>query len=419
MMKKMKKLYIISALFIGALAFTACEEQDKTPVFTEPTEFVLNEPVLKNNFIDLAKSESVELACSQPDYGFTAATKYQIQVSRDGKFLNEFDEKKVTGDYVTIDVDFSTARMDVPASEIAIALTQLRMVDLVAEDPDITEDEMKAKFPYETAAYIRVKASLAASGKGEIVSNVVSIANLRCPYSLPEVYTPEEFFIVGQYNNWDWGTAFEFIHYNENNTEGKGKTGTYWRLIYLPADGGFKVNAAKEWDGGEVGYVADDPLYKYNDNASAGLKASSDGNMVVTKGGWYLVIVRMVVEGRDIIYTFDINKPEVYLMGTNAPVNDWSINEANLFTVPAEADADFVSPAFAYDTDGDGGVRACVIVGQDASGNPDTGTWWKSEFMTFNGKIEYRATGGDQERVNGKKGQKLYLNFTKGTGSIK
>lgn len=187
MKKKMKRLYIISALLIGALAFTACEEQDKTPVFTEPTEFVLNEPVLKNNFIDLAKSESVELACSQPDYGFTAATKYQVQVSRDGKFSQEFDEKKVTGDYVTLDVDFSTARMNVPATEIAIALTQLRMVDLVAEDPDITEDEMKAKFPYETAAYVRVKASLAASGKGEILSNVVSIANLRCPYSLPEV----------------------------------------------------------------------------------------------------------------------------------------------------------------------------------------------------------------------------------------
>jgi hypothetical protein len=38
--------------------------------------------------------------------------------------------------------------------------------------------------------------------------------------------------------------------------------------------------------------------------------------------------------------------------------------------------------------------------------------------MVFDGELKYRATGGDQERVNGKKGQVLKINFTKGTGSI-
>ena len=64
-----------------------------------------------------------------------------------------------------------------------------------------------------------------------------------------------------------------------------------------------------------------------------------------------------------------------------------------------------------YDTDGDGGIRACVsIEGCD---------WWKTEFMVFNGELKYRATGGDQERVNGTKGQVLSINFTQGTGDIK
>lgn len=174
---------------------------------------------------------------------------------------------------------------------------------------------------------------------------------------------------------------------------------------------GFKVNAVKEWDGGEIGYVEDNDLYTYVDNASAGLKGDG-GNMAITKAGWYLVVVRMEVDGRDIKYTFEINEPNVYLMGTNAPVNDWSNpNDENLFTVPADADGDFVSPAFAHDTDGDGGVRAHVLInGYD---------WWKTEFIALNGVLEYRAKGPDQERVNGTKGQKLYLNFTKGTGSIK
>jgi hypothetical protein len=130
----------------------------------------------------------------------------------------------------------------------------------------------------------------------------------------------------------------------------------------------------------------------------------------VTNGGWYLVVVDMTLDGRNYAYNVQFNAPNVYLMGSNAPVNDWSIADANLFSVPADADGSFVSPAFAYDTDGDGGVRACVsISGHD---------WWKTEFMVFDGVLKYRATGGDQERVNGKKGQVLKINFTKGTGSI-
>ena len=405
----MKRFYIIASLLIGAVAFSACEEKLAEPVLNEPTEFVLNNPVLMNQPCDLAKSDYIELVCSQPDYGFTAATTYQVQVSLDGKFENAFDAKKITGDHVTIGVNYTNTRINVSAAEIAIALTQLRSVILTAEDPDITEDEMKAKFPFETPAYVRVKASLSKSGKGEIYSNVVTFKNLNVPYSLPEVFVPKELFIVGQYNGWDWGTAFDFVPAYDNKMDGKGKEGTFWRIIYLP-EGGFKVNAAKVWDGGEVGYVKDDPLYTYVDNAKSGLTASDDGNMVVTKAGWYIVVARLAVDGRDIKYTFEINEPNVYLIGSVAGMTDWATLPEWKFTVPADADGEFVSPAFIADAAADSGVRACVNIGID---------WWKTEFMIFGGKIEYRGTGGDQERVLGNKGQKLYLNFTEGTGSIK
>lgn len=45
--------------------------------------------------------------------------------------------------------------------------------------------------------------------------------------------------------------------------------------------------------------------------------------------------------------------------------------------------------------------------------------WWHSEFVVLSDKIAYRATGGDQDRVAGSAGQKVYLNFSKGTGEIK
>ena len=404
----MKRFYIIASLLVGALAFSACEEKLAEPVFNEPTEFVLNNPVLMNQSCDLAKSDYIELVCSQPDYGFTAATTYQVQVSLDGKFENEFDAKKITGDFVTVDAEFSSTRIKLSAEDLSVALTQLRSVVLTADNPEITEDQMKAMFPYETSAYVRVKAFLTESKKGEIVSNTVTFVNLNVPYSLPEVFVPKDFYIIGQYNGWDWGTAYNFVPVNGNATDGKGKEGAFWRIIYLP-EGGFKVNSNKAWDGGEVGFVKDDALYTYADNASAGIK-DDGGNIGITKAGWYIVVVRMSVEGRDIKYQFEINEPNVYLMGPVAPVNDWQMVKENLFTVPADADGDFVSPAFADNSVEDSGVRACVNVGVD---------WWKSEFIVLNGEVAYRGTEGDQERVQGTKGQKLYLNFTKGTGSIK
>jgi hypothetical protein len=39
--------------------------------------------------------------------------------------------------------------------------------------------------------------------------------------------------------------------------------------------------------------------------------------------------------------------------------------------------------------------------------------------MVFDGAIVYRGMGGDQDRVAGSAGQKLYLNFTNETGEIK
>lgn len=375
-------------MLLGVFAFSSCEDQDTTPVMQEPTEFVLNTPAYVNGTYDLEHSTTLELTCSQPDYGFTAATSYAVEVS----LTNVFDGKES----VVLGTTYSTARMNVDVAEFAAALTSLA----TAADPDLTEED----FPMVTEVYVRLVAKLTNSGKGEIASNVIILPNVRMHYALPAVNLPEELYLIGQCNGWDWGAAYAFVPaYDNPNTADKKM---FWRLAYLPAEGGLKLNFNKDWDGNEVGYAG----VKCVDNASAGVKASDDGNIVVTTGGWYLVVVDMTLNGRNYVYNVQFNAPNVYLMGSNAPVNDWSVADANLFSVPADADGSFVSPKFAYDTDGDGGVRACVnIPGHD---------WWKTEFMVFDGVLKYRATGGDQERVNGKKGQVLKINFTKGTGSI-
>ena len=144
------------------------------------------------------------------------------------------------------------------------------------------------------------------------------------------------------------------------------------------------------------------------------ISTNDDGNMCSATPGWYLMVVTATVEGRDIKYNVQFNEPNVWLMGPCIGDASWGeLNEAGKFTVPTTKDDDFISPAFTGAVpggDGDG-IRAYVkIPGND---------WWHSEFIVLNDKIEYRGAGGDQDRVAGAVGQKLYLNFSTGKGSVK
>jgi outer membrane protein susF len=105
----------------------------------------------------------------------------------------------------------------------------------------------------------------------------------------------------------------------------------------------------------------------------------------------------------------EFETPNVYLIGDTSH-DGWNdqLAEQDLFTIPTDADGSFVSPAFAKN----GELRICV--------HPEAAAtdWWRTEFIILNGKIEYRGNDGDQERVQGKAGQKAYLNFSDNTGKV-
>lgn len=377
----MEKIKILWAMALGLLTFASCDDEPHA-FYADPTEFVLNTPSYVNGAYDLENSKSIELSCSQPDYGFTAATTYSVQVSLNGNFTDE-------GSYSTLPTTYTKARMAVAADELAEAMTALSTADPEA-------------FPYNTPLYVRLKAQLTKSGKGEIFSNVVSIPNVRLYYALPAVVPPTSLYLVGSHCNWKWEDAISMIPTYDNN-------GTFWHLVYIDAGGSVKFNWDRDWNGNEVGFAGIDG--HYSDNAGAGIGSTDDGNIRITNAGWYLLVIRTAVAGRGYQFSLEVNKPNVYLFGsTKGGTNAWAADDDGLFTVPDSKDGEFVSPAFAADADPESGVRACVIIdGED---------WWHSEFMVINGKLAYRATGGDQERITGNAGQRLYINFTNETGHI-
>lgn len=377
----MKKIAILTFAFAGLLSFSACEsDRDSNPTLQDPTSFVLNTPAYVNSVYDLTNSKSVELTCSQPDFGYTAPTIYSVEVSLTPDFA----------EFVKLDTKYTTAKMAVDASEMALAVT----------DMEVAQGKVEADFPITTSLYVRVIAELASATEtiASITSNTINLRSVRTEFALPPVVLPTKLYLVGEFCGWDWGKSPEMIACHD------GTTGTFWSMVYLPA-GGLKFNTATAWDGNEIGYAGCEVV----DNNEAGL-SDDGGNISIAKAGWYLVVIRSAVNGRSIDYTVEFNEPAVWLIGgVLKDGGDWTETaDGWKFTVPEVADADFVSPAFAADAAE--GPRAYVkVTGFD---------WWKSEFMVFDGKLEYRAAGGDLDRVSTKAGQKMYINFTKGTGKI-
>lgn len=372
-------------LFMSLSLMTACsDDNDSNPTLNTPTEFKLNTPALADVAIDLANSSKIMLTCSQPNYGFPASTVYTVQVAT----------KEDMSDAAELEQTSQSAKIEVDAQSLASTLTNIYV------EQGKTEEE----FPIDNKVYFRVKAFVAdAAGNevagSEILSNVVSLNKVHLLYSLPPVTLPTNVYVIGNFCSWNWGNCFDMVPVYDHPE-------TFWHLVYID-DSGIKFNTNKECDGGEKGFSG------INIGGDcAGDIIENGGNIASKNPGWYLVIVTTSVSGRNIVFDVKFNKPEVYLNGAAVGGFDECAPSA-MFTVPATADGDFVSPAFLADIpDGDdSGLRAYVKI-------PDN-DWWHSEFMVFDKKIVYRAAGGDQDRVSCSAGQKLYLNFAKGTGEIK
>lgn len=373
---------------LGLMTLASCsDDRDDNPSIVSPTTFHLNTPALADQYLDLAKSEFIELTCSQPDYGFPANTQYTVQVSLDENMA----------DYKEIEQNFKGAKLQVNAGILASVLTSYA----------VEHGKTEADFPMDIPVYIRLRAVMTTvngapiEGTEILTDNIVKLSNVHLLFSLPPVTTPSELNIVGNFCGWDWGKSLSMILVN-------GTDNIFWHMVYID-DKGIKFNQDRSWDGNQIGYAG---ITVAGDLAGEIVESESDGNIASNKPGWYLMIVTCGVQGRNVTYNVEFNKPEVWLMGPCIGDADWSeLNPNALFTVPTTADGDFVSPAFTGVPAADQGVRAYVkIPGQD---------WWKSEFMVFNKQLIYRGTGGDQERVPGAIGQKLYINFGTETGDIK
>ncbi|MDE5573154.1 MAG: SusE domain-containing protein [Muribaculaceae bacterium] len=76
----MKKISMFLACLTAIVGLSSCS-QDRDPVLQIPTKFVLNTPALQNQYYQLEEGNTIELTCSQPDYGYSAIVQYSVEVS--------------------------------------------------------------------------------------------------------------------------------------------------------------------------------------------------------------------------------------------------------------------------------------------------------------------------------------------------
>lgn len=370
---------IFTLLLAGMAIFSSCDsDRDSNPVYNQPETFTLNKPALSDNIFDLNSSSHIWLTCSQPDYGFTAAVTYTLEIS----LTDNFEKVQV------LPTQFTTAKMEVKTNELAVCATNLF----------IAEGKVKDDFPLQTPLYLRLKA-VVTDLKEPVYSNSIEIKT-ELEYTLPPIEIPKKLYIGGDFCEWNWDKTLEMVPVN-------GTEGMFWRIIYIPENTSIKLSrtSTEETSAG----FAETTI---NDNYEADVTDNS-GKIGFTKGGWYLLVVKAAIEGAELRYTMDINEPAVYIVGpvtSNNESDRFNVAPEKKFTVPAIGDDFFVSPPFKFGVSGDPGVRACVSI--------DGIDWWKTEFMVFDGILKYRGNDGDQARVSANAGQKLYINFTAGTGKI-
>lgn len=199
----MKKFSILAMLAMGLCFFTACEDDnDSNPIIQQPTTFVLNEPAYASSNIDLESSKEIRLTCSQPDYGYTAAVTYQVQLSLSNSFTVSVAEataaeeagETLVADYITLDNSYTNCQIAADAAVFAKALVQLAKW---------TEDAV----PNVQTVNVRLWATV---NNYSIASNVINLNVVPYYIELKDAL-PEMWFILGSGATGGWDNGWDKI----------------------------------------------------------------------------------------------------------------------------------------------------------------------------------------------------------------
>lgn len=184
-----KLIYLLAGTLI-ATAFTACENE-KEPVYHNPTSLKINTPALQNQYLatsaDIENRSTFVLETSQPDYGYSAIATYGAQMCLSADFKEATDNEEAN--YVTLtNQDPNNAVMSLRTYDLAVGICKL--LGIQSE-----EDWAVYQGSKEIPVYFRATCEIPGVEGSFIVSdNAVTYNKVQVLYAVP---TAGYIYIVG------------------------------------------------------------------------------------------------------------------------------------------------------------------------------------------------------------------------------
>jgi hypothetical protein len=251
-------------------------------------------------------------------------------------------------------------------------------------------EELELPVDEETTVSARIM-TYSLAGVDTLYSSVVSFATT--PY-LDILFAPNTFYLFGDgvgriaQNN---KLKLNKVHSEPDDS---------WIIVWMEATGTFKLCSDVDYRGviGKVG----DPV---NGEYTLGTTDNRGEDIPVPgTAGYYTVGVNLATN------TLLIEPANVYITGPN--VDAWpvsSVIEENRFQQDTENKTMVLTKSLI------GGELRLHVTHPYIS----AADWWHAEFIFLDGKIEYRADGNDQDRVNIDGGERtIELDFINQTGKI-
>ena len=300
----------------GLVLLAGCKDDNESnPTITQPSQFVLNEPAVKDN-VDLQKSSTVSLTWSQPtpynNFNAPVVPTYSVQVSPSGSFNQAFDadlEDNTGADYFELAETYSNSLK----AEISTETLNRSLEELLG-----WQDESAVPATQQLA--FRVKSAIRDASFKEynvIYSNVVNMTTI--PYYVElKPADPEIWWLIGaDIADGSWGgdqgkcvipmQTIEGAEYDKKTGQGE------IRWIGYLAGSGFKLrgsmddNWATQWGQGDGGYVKND---------------GGSGNITVPAAGLYTVTLNTAKDNLT-IEPYEGSAPVFAGMAISGSFNDW------------------------------------------------------------------------------------------------
>lgn len=303
------KYFALGALAV--LGMTACQD-DKDPVISTATEFVLNTPPMADQTLILSPDGTYTFSVSQPNYGLTLAPTYGLEVSlkpdftayAEGNYVNAVGEEVAIPASVVIPVESQIqAVLTIKQSNLASAICAMRGIGNADDYEDLGPMPL----------YVRANSMVGNQPSTYITSNVVELKYVQAYCAIEANVEMDVLWNPGNANGWSFDSCMQIASSGDNVYEG-----------YIAVDGGFKFTHHPDWS--NPGNYGAGQLTQAEDGSWSGEIIENGGDFTgIASGLWYAKVTITNPAGANDEVVGEVTLTPITSVGLIGDFNGWDL----------------------------------------------------------------------------------------------